>query len=297
MKTIVTIVLCLLSLLVSVSSWGQTANSSGSATAAAGNNANQVSADNGGIVFNSSSPPQIPMATLPSLQQPQIFGQLQRTPVGASVGVTAGYLKSCGVKYTRALQPEVRNVNGESGKTKMVFLPHPAYLTLERINRSLEVEEVIPPTFAPDTISGVVCLGSITVYSQDGNTTGFETIVSDLSRFPFDNMKGVREIVIVAVPAGIASAGGVSSSAKSFGIGGALSHIASALTAGAITPSFSGGGGESKPQEWLGGTFILLGVAENGKSVQPSEFASLFNPPPPSAGPGQNGAKVEAAKQ
>ncbi|MFA5841807.1 MAG: hypothetical protein WC835_02495 [Candidatus Paceibacterota bacterium] len=292
------VLLYLLSLLFSASSWGQaTANSSGTANSAAGNNANEVIVNNGGITFNSISPPGVPMVQLPSLQQPQIFGALQRTPVGASVGVTAGYLKTCRVKFTRLVQPEVRRVEGGSGKTQLVFFPHPSYIALERSAGDIQVEEVNPPTFSSDEIRGVVCLGSMTIFSKDGATTGFETVVADLSRFPFEHMRGVREIVMVAIPAGIASAGGVSSSAKSFGVGGALSHMVSLATAGAITPSFSGGGGESQPSEWLGGTFILLGISNDGKNVLPSDFASLFNPPPPSAGPGNNGAKSEAVKQ
>jgi len=274
--------------------WGQTANGSGTANSASGNVEN-INAPQ--FQFNSSASPQVPMATLPPLMQPQIFGALQRTPVGASVGVTAGYLKTCRVKYTRAVQPEVRSANGGSGKTTLVFAPHPTYLALERSNDSVQVEEVSPPTFAPDAISGAVCLGTVTVFSQDGATTGFETVVADLARYPFEHMKGVREVVIVAVPAGVASAGGVSSSAKSFGIGSALSHVVSALSAGAITPSFSGGGGESRPQEWLGGTFILLGIAEGGKDVRPSDFATLFTPPALTAGQEGNGKKLEAIKQ
>lgn len=285
--------LCLLVWLTASTAWGQSTASNtvnSGATAASGNNVNTVE------LHSAASPPMVPMATLPSLQQPQIFGSLQRTPAGASIGVTAGYLKACAVKYTRAYQPEVRREKGASAKTKLVFAPHPQYLSLERASGAQEIEEVTPPSFASDTIANGVCLGTVTVFSEDGNATGFETVVADLSRYPFEHMKGVREVVMVAIPAGIASAGGVSSSGSSFGIGGALSHVVSMATAGAITPSFSNGGGESKPQEWIGGTFILLGIMPGGKDVRPSEFGALFNPPP-TAGAGHNGAKAEAAKQ
>lgn len=283
----------LLLLFVPIIALGQTANSSssGSASSASGNNFNQLETN-----FNSKSLPQAPIVSLPPLMQPQIFGALQRTPVGASVGVTAGYLKSCGVKYTRAARPEIRSVKGGSGHTTLVFAPHPTYLELERGKGDVLVEEVTPPTFSPDPVSGVVCLGTMTVFSQDGAATGFETIVADLSQFPFDNMKGIREVVIVAIPAGIASAGGVSASANSYGIGSGISHVISAVTAGTITPSYSGGGAESKPQEWLGGTFIILGLAESGKTIVPSDFGALFNQPPQNGSSGNNGAKAEAAK-
>ncbi len=281
----------LLSLLVASPVWAQTANSTGSATSASGNVVNDLVTN-----FNSSPTPAAPMVSTPSLMQPQIFGALQRTPVGASVGVTAGYLKTCQVKYTRATLPEVRSREGGSGHTTLVFAPHPTYLTLERERENVQVEEVTPPTFSHEAVPKVVCLGTVTAFSNDGATTGFETIVADIARFPFEHMRGIREVVIVAMPAGIASAGGVSSSAKSFGLGTGVSHVISAMTAGVIAPSFSGGGGESRPQEWVGGTFILLGVAEGGKDILPSDFAALFNPTTSNGSSSNNGAKMEAAK-
>ncbi len=285
------IILFCLALLVPATSWAQ-ATATGNAQSIAGAVTNAPVTN-----FNSSAqPPQVPMTTSPPLMQPQIFGGLQRTAAGASVGVIAGYLKVCQAKFTRQAKPEVRTVMGKSERTKLVFFPHPTYLGLERNKDSVQVEEVTPPTFSLEAISGVVCLGSVTAFSQDGATTGFETVVADISNFPFDNMKGIRDVVIVAIPDGIAMAGGVASSGSSFGLGGALSHVVSALTAGAITPSFSKGGGESKPQEWLGGTFILLGAAPNGTNMMPSDFGALFKPSAPGGGPGNNGAKVEATK-
>lgn len=228
-------------------------------------------------ITNQGGAPHVPPLSLPQPPQAQIFGALQKTAGTSSIGIIAGYLNTCkGMRFSRNNKPEVRESVGESGKTEIRFFPSPLYMVAEK-SHGTEVEFVEPPSFVSEEMKGVLCLGTVTVFPKDG-TIGFETVMADVLRFPFEQMKGFTTVHVIALPAGIASASGVTTSSASAGLAVGLAHVASLLTSGLITPSISGGNGSAKPQDFVGGTFVLL--AQSGsQTLNTGEFGALLNQP------------------
>lgn len=197
--------------------------------------------------------------------------------------------------HTRQNMPSTKvEEKTDSGQTRIIFSSYPA---LQK-SKGAEVEEVTPPDLTPTVYQGAVCLGTLTVATKEsaGAKTDFAVVQGDAMRFLFDEVKGFRKVALVSLINSVSAASGVSTDASSFGIGGVLGHLVSALTSVGLGPTFSKGSGQTNPTNFPGGTFLVLAVEEaEGQTLDSAQLGKFFLPQQ-----AQNGAttpmKIEAIK-
>jgi len=233
----------------------------------------------------------------PGLMSPQIFGPLGNTPGSASVPFIAAANKICDVRYTRTSMPKTTVIeNTESGKTRIIFSQYPALL--EKGNSPVLLDEVIPPDLTPRKIERAVCLATLTVMTKEkhGNETDFAIVQDDGINLMFKTIRGFKKAVLASLITSVSAASGVSSDATSFGVGGALGKILSAVTTLGLGPSFTQGSGNSNPTNFPGGTFLVLAIEEpGGKTIDTGQLGQFYSPPAPTNGV-SSAIKNEATK-
>lgn len=222
-------------------------------------------------------PAPAPGLILPSSQAPQLFGASGATTNGQGIDITLLYQNTCRPKMKRGRIASDSVYEGISGRTNIVFTPHPDY-----VETSLKFRGLSPGEYAPRVvpekdrvqevetmfnISGnFKCLGVLTISAdkQEAGLSPFSTILSDAQAFPLEELVGFSRVVLVSSYNTITETRGVDSRGGGIGASGGGSQIL-----GSLTESLGLGASLSKgvayPESKLGGTFLVL--VEDPKGV------------------------------
>ncbi len=281
MKRVVVVLVVMGTLLFPLQGKAQTANATNDVGVNAGN-ATVGDSSQSLSISGGSAPAQLPMTTQIQPTGANIYGPLGNTPGSASVPFSASANNLCKVVYTRKYRPTGESTEDTNSKNTRLRFNH--FPTLQAMKDSrIETEEVLPPNLAINTYNNVKCLGTITMWTKEkaGTSTDFGMVEGDAINHVFDTVRGYRRVALVSLIDAVSAASGVSTDGSSFGVGGALGHIVSALTSAGIAPTFTKGSGQANPTNFPGGTFLVLALDQsNGQTVDMAQMREFFKPPP-----------------
>ena len=251
--------------------------SSGPSSAQNGN----MTVQTGGTVINfaAAQAPKIPPPAAPmpfsAASVPQLLGPLSGTTNERGINLALLYKDVCPTKAVRGYDTKPRGYNGQSGNTRIVFVPHINYAkSLEnpapnpsghgqavwhRIQKVQEVSTLLNES------GRYKCLGIMTVSAvdKDAREVPYSVVESDATNFPMDRMEGFPKIVLLSSSDAISATKGVDNSGSGFGLGGGASKFFDPLL-GTLGVSVSNSSGVSFPETKIGTTFLVLAEDADG---------------------------------
>jgi hypothetical protein len=177
-----------------------------------------------------------------------------------------------------------KTYTGISGRTNIVFTPHPDYLAVSLNLRGLGLDEFAPRIVSEKervqevesvkfNVSGnFKCLGMLTISArkQEAEVSPFSTILSDAQAFPLEELIGFPVVVIASSYSTITETRGVVSRGVGAGASGGGSQILGPLTE-VLGLGASFNGGAAFPESKLGATFLVLAHDPNGVFIDLSD--------------------------
>lgn len=303
---------------------GANANSGANAAAGAAANGNKLNASVGATattsIKNSLSltipageptkvPAVVPSPGTPSTPVPQIFGTLSAPADVSGIPMVVDYLRrgGCAPVATRSHRLHAVLGTGASGKTQVVFWPNQNYLGDREVTVTKDDSGSYETSYPdvervavrfPQGAARYDCLGILQVTAKEAGSGGFLVVMSDAQDYPFNNMRGFKDIVLVSVPNAVAAGLGVVNSGNGLSLGAGLVSMAStALSGGTGTIGLGVGSGETTPKATPGVTLLVLTPKEKGGIVvDPGEIQSTYFSAFKSE-EGHDGKKYEAIKK
>lgn len=183
-------------------------------------------------------PAPAPGLILPSSQAPQLFGASGATTNGQGIDITLLYQNTCRPKMKRGRIASDNVYQGISGRTNIIFTPHPDYVATSLKPRGLSSDEYAPRVVPEKdrvqevetmfNISGnFKCLGVLTISAdkQEAGLSPFSTILSDAQAFPLEELVGFSRVVLVSSYNTITETRGVDSRGGGIGASGGGSRF------------------------------------------------------------------------
>jgi hypothetical protein len=245
--------------------------STGPSSAQNGNMTVQTGATN--ITFAAAEAPKSPPPAAPLpfavASVPQLIGPLSGTTNERGINLALLYRDACPTKAVRGYDTKPRAYDGQSGDTRIVFVPHINYAkSLENptpnpsghgpaVWHSIQKVQEVTPLL--NEMGRYKCLGIMTVTAKDKDAgeVPYSVVEADASNFPMDKMEGFPNIVLLSSSDVISATKGVDNSGSGFGLGGGASKFFDPIL-GTLGVSASSSSGVSFPATKIGATFLVL---------------------------------------
>lgn len=240
-----------------------TLNSTDTTIVSSGNLVNAPATTASVAVTGGAAQAELPLTTnAVSPPSPGIYGPLGKTPGAASIPFISAVEEIAEIEYGAPPKPLLIE-DTQSGQTRLVFNPFPAYFA--RQGSSVRIERMKPPSLRAKLYKRVIPLGTITVFTKDdaGAKTDWAIVKGDVMKYLWDSLRGYRTVSSAGLIHAVSAASGVETAGWSASVGLAIGHIINALSSLGVAPTGTMGAGKTNPTSFPGGTLVIFAEEES----------------------------------